>query len=472
MKKINVGMIAIALAAWVSASGEAQSLPPIRQLGPVTAVAKEPMGAVSAVRQLPDGRVLVNDIVGRRVVLFDSSLASFTLVADTTSATSNAYGARPGGLIAYRGDSTLFVDPASLSMLVLDANGKIVRVMSVPRPNDAQFIIGGPFGTPAFDAQGRLMYRAPPRIAFGGGAGFDLTRPPAIPDSAAIIRVDPATRKVDTLAWFKTPKFVMNVTKTPDGGIRVLPVINPLPQTDDWAILPDGTLALVRGRDFHIDFVDANKTITSAPKIPYEWQRLSDEDKVAYVDSARKAMEAQRASGQLGVFSGATVPRGASQAGGRDIVAVAGAAAGASAAPGAGVAPGAGATPGAGAAPSPGASTGASAAAGSPAPGAARDPFGGVQFQLTFVAPTELPDYKPPFTTGATRVDADGNLWVRTTQNVNAIPVYNVINRKGELIDRVQLPKNRTLIGFGPAGVVYLGVRDGTTSHLERARIR
>jgi hypothetical protein len=467
MKKINVGLSAIAVAACVSAIGEAQSLPPIRQLGPVTAVAKEPMAAVSAVRQLPDGRVLVNDIVGRRVVLFDSTLASFTLVADTTSATSNAYGARPGGLIAYRGDSTLFVDPASLSMLVIDGKGKIARVMSVPRPNDAQFIIGGPFGTPAFDSQGRLMYRAPPRIEFPPGTRVDFSHPPPIPDSAAIIRVDPATRKVDTLAWFKTPKFVMNVTKTPDGGIRVLPVINPLPQTDDWAILPDGTVALVRGRDFHIDFVDANRAITSAPKVPYEWQRLSDEDKVAYVDSAKKAMEAARASGQLGLGGGGLVTvtggRAPSGGGGAQVD-------GAAASRAAGLA--AGMAAGAALAPSPGGSTGAGAAAGSPAPGAARDPFGGVQFQLTFVSPTELPDYKPPFTTGATRVDADGNLWVRTTQNVNGIPVYNVINRKGELTDRVQLPKNRTLIGFGAAGVVYLGVRDGTTSHLEKARIK
>jgi len=417
------------------------------------------------VRQLPDGRVLVNDIVGRRVVLFDSSLASFTLVADTTSATASAYGARPGGLIAYRGDSTLFVDPASLSMLVIDGKGKIARVMSVPRPNDAQFIIGGPFGTPAFDARGRLIYRAPPR--FAGIGTVDLTHPPTFPDSAAIIRVDPATRKVDTLVWFKTQKIVMNITRTPDGGVRILPVINPLPQTDDWAILPDGTVALVRGGDFHIDFMDANGAITSAPKIPYEWQRLSDEDKVAYVDSARKAMEAQRASGQFGVPGGGVV----AVTGGRAAPGAGGAQAeGAAASRAAGLA--AGAAAGAALAPSPGASTGAGAAAGSPAPGAARDPFGGVQVQLTFVAPTELPDYKPPFTTGATRVDADGNLWVRTTQNVNGIPVYNVINRKGDLTDRVQLPKNRTLIGFGPGGVVYLGVRDGTTSHLEKARIK
>ena len=72
----------------------------------------------------------------------------------------------------------------------------------------------------------------------------------------------------------------------------------------------------------------------------------------------------------------------------------------------------------------------------------------------------------------ATRADADGNLWIRTSQNVDGRPVYNVINRKGELIDRVQLPANRALIGFAPGGIAYLAVRDGQIAHLERARIR
>jgi sugar lactone lactonase YvrE len=88
------------------------------------------------------------------------------------------------------------------------------------------------------------------------------------------------------------------------------------------------------------------------------------------------------------------------------------------------------------------------------------------------VAPSELPDYKPAFAPGSTRADADGNLWIRTSQNVNGIPVYNVVNRSGELIDRVQLPQNRVLVGFGPGGVVYLAVRDGSTAHLEKARVK
>src|ERR1700704_1977541 len=166
MNKATLGLTLIALTARASQASLAQSLPPVRQLGPVTAVAKEPLGAVTTVRHLPDGRVLVNDIVGRRVVMFDSSLSSLTVVADTTSATANAYGVRPGGLIAYRGDSTLFIDPASLSMLLIDPTGKIARVMSAPRANDVGFLVGGPFGNPGFDAQGRLIYREQQRFLF------------------------------------------------------------------------------------------------------------------------------------------------------------------------------------------------------------------------------------------------------------------------------------------------------------------
>jgi sugar lactone lactonase YvrE len=88
------------------------------------------------------------------------------------------------------------------------------------------------------------------------------------------------------------------------------------------------------------------------------------------------------------------------------------------------------------------------------------------------VQPTDLPDYKPAFLPGSTRVDADGNLWIRTTQNVDGRPVYDVVNRKGELVDRVQLPSNRVIVGFGAGGIAYLAVRDGAVARLERAKVR
>jgi hypothetical protein len=442
MKNSTSGLIAIALGVGASTLCHAQSMPPVRQLGPVTAVGKEGLGAVTTVRALPDGRVLVNDIVGRRVLMFDSTLSTTTVVADTTSATANAYGTRPGGLIAYRGDSSLFIDPASLSMLLIDPNGKIGRVMSAPRAQDVGFLIGGPFGNPGFDAQGRLVYRAPPRFVFAGPppSGNRPPQPPAIPDSAALVRFDLATRKLDTVTWFKTPKVNFSVVTAPDGGVRVTSVVNPLPQGDDWAMLSDGSIAIVRGRDYHVDWVGA-QGITSSPKIPYEWERMSDEQKVAFIDSAKVAMEKARASGQFaGGFAGGfvrtTVDNGSAGGAPRD----------------------------------------SAARAGTPRDGSIRQTTTTDAPQqlpaLTLVPPNELPDYKPAFTPGSTRADADGNLWIRTSHNVDGRPVYDVVNRKGELVDRVQLPLNRQLAGFGPNGVVYLGVRDGRTAHLEKARIR
>ena len=439
MKRIVA--IAIVLAAGVVAAPLclSQSLPPVRQLGPVTAVAHDSMGAVSGIRALSNGTLLVNDIVGRRVLLFDSTLTLVSVVADTTSATASAYGTRPGGLVAFHGDSTLFVDPGSLSMLLIDPGGKIARVMSAPRAQDVGFLIGGPFGAAGFDPSGKLVYRAPPNFqALARGPGANGLPPvPQPPESAAIVRFDLTSRKLDTATFFKTPKIVMNLTRTADGGVRVISSINPLPQGDDWALLPDGTIALVRTRDFHIDWLAPNGTLSSSPKIPFPWERLTDSGKVAFVDSTRLAIEKARASGQLG-FGG---PGGPGGAGGIQVTFGA-----------------AGPTRDGIAAPRGNVTTGPAAPGQLP--------------PLQLIQPTELPDYKPAFVPGSTRVDHEGNLWIRTTQNVDARPVYYVVNSKGEVIDRVQLPANRVLVGFATAGVVYLAVREGGTARLERARVR
>ena len=92
----------------------------------------------------------------------------------------------------------------------------------------------------------------------------------------------------------------------------------------------------------------------------------------------------------------------------------------------------------------------------------------------TFVAPSELPDYKPVFLNGFVRADVDGNLWVRTipTKAIAGGPVYDVVNRKGELVERVQIPAGRAIAGFGAGGVVYLAAREGLTTKLEKATVR
>jgi hypothetical protein len=437
------------------------ALPPIRSIGKAHAASTELLGAVSQARALPDGRVLVNDNLGRKVVLFSKDLSSFTVVADTTSATANAYSSRAGGLIAYRGDSTLFVDPQSLSMLVIDGKGQVTRVMSVPRPNEATALIGGPNGTPGFDAEGRLVYRGfgGVRMMGGRGAGAPGTpgafATPQFPESVTVVRINLETRVVDTVAHVKIPKQNVTISQGADGRMSVSTVLNPLQYVDDWTVTSDGRVAVVRGQEYRVDWIGADGKVASTQKIPFSWRRLDDSTKTAFLDSTRTAMEKLREQAQ------AVMQRGGG-AGAAELQAMAAAAGVAGGAPVMAermvVAMGRGAD-------MPAIGTAANAPARGTAGAAVTLP------PLQFVPISELPDYAPPFSAGAVRGDADGNIWIRTSNVLNGGSVYDVVNGKGQLTDRVLLPPGRVIAGFGP-GTVYMGYRDGPGVRLEAAQVR
>lgn len=408
----------IAIATATATAGAQQSLPPVHPLGPVFRVSAPGLvSTVAAVRTLPGGRLLVNDLVGRRIVLFDSTLASATTVVDSSGSTGTMFGARVAGLIPFRGDSTLFVEPSSLSMLVIDPVGKVARVMAAPRPQDIIYLIGGPFGTPVFDSAGHLIYRGATRMAPPAMAGGTQTM--TQPDSAPIVRVDLTTRKLDTVAFYRILQTTVRLTQGDNGMMSMSTKINPMQVLDDWAAFPDGTVAIVRGRDFHVDFIAPDGTHTSAAKIPFDWERLSDSAKAHVVDSTRAVVDStmarmrERLKGTSGTAQGAT-------------------------------------------------------SRSAPAGGAPTPPLPNVDI----VSPDELPDYRPAFVSGAVRADADGNLWIRTSTYVNGGPVYDVVNRKGELTARVSVPRSRLIAGFGPNGIVYMAVLDGKSARIEEARVR
>lgn len=431
----------IAILALAASIAGAQQRPAIRQIGAVTAKSTETFSNVASVRALSSGGVLVNDVSGRRVLMFDPQLSKFSIVADSTSATANAYGGRTGALLAYRGDSSIFVDPSSVSMLVIDPSGKVGRVIAIPRAEDASFI-GNSAGNASFDRQGRLIYRAPPRLQFTqrvvSGAAGGLPSIPEPPDSALVLRVDLATRKLDTVGVIRTPKIKLETRTDDRGGMSITSLINPLPTVDDWTVTSEGSVAFVRGKDYHVDFLNPDGSKVTAAKIPFDWQRLSDEDKIAFIDSVKAARERQGANAPLvSAGGGAPAPAGG---GGTPNVQIFMGTGGPGGAPGAGPARTAG-------------------------PG---------NLQLNFIPASELPDYKPPFFAGSVRADTEGNVWVRTipTTAVAGGPVYDVINGKGELVDRVQIPANRTIIGFGPNGAVFLINREGPMATLEKATVR
>jgi hypothetical protein len=90
-----------------------------------------------------------------------------------------------------------------------------------------------------------------------------------------------------------------------------------------------------------------------------------------------------------------------------------------------------------------------------------------------------LPDRVPAFAPGSARGDLEGRIWVALgPRMIGPTPpgpsIYAVIDGSGQIVDRVELPPGRTIVGFGASGTVfaYAGTnpRDGLA--LERYRYR
>ncbi|HTE45699.1 MAG TPA: hypothetical protein VK636_10680, partial [Gemmatimonadaceae bacterium] len=416
----------LALVASVTALN-AQEPIPVRQLAPVDATSRDTVNFLYGVRELSNGGLLANDAGARRLVLFDRSLATSRIVADSASGSPSPYGKRPAGIIPGAADTTLLVDVAARAFVVLDHSGRVSGVMSPPRANDVTSMANPSLGAARLDPKGRLIYRSTLPMAFKPpmpGQPFSM---PAMADSAPIIRADFDTRKADTLAWVRVPKLTVTTSSVEGGGEVFRPMFNPLASIDDWAMLPDGSIAILRGRDYHIDWVNADGSRTSSPKMPFDWKRLSDSDKDALLDSTRKTIAKQLATGASGPLPSMAADGhgsgGAAALAGHSLTILR-----------------------------------VDAPDGGPAPKSNGAPPPTVS-NIELVPPSELPDYVPPvLRSGAMLADPDGNVWILPSTSAQSTGglLYDVIDRTGRVVQRVRIPEGRALEGFGVGGVVYM----------------
>jgi hypothetical protein len=113
------------------------------------------------------------------------------------------------------------------------------------------------------DARGRIYFQA------RGG-------PPS--DSAEILRLDPSGSRVDTVARIKLPEVQQQGASTENRReVRVRPI--PYSGSDAWAVAGDGSLALVRVGDYHVDWIDASGGRRSGPPSAVSRVRITTREK-------------------------------------------------------------------------------------------------------------------------------------------------------------------------------------------------
>jgi len=382
------------------------------------------LGAVIGVRELPDHRVIVNDAGRRQLKIFDGSLAVATVALDSIPGGSNSYGPRPVMMFPYLGDSTVISDFVERDGLVLDRDGRVARAMALPQWEDGWVPFPQPFPAPqAMDHKGRLLGKAGTAVRAGG----------FIADSTLIVRADLETRQVDIVGAVHHDGG-RNRSDPPEDGKRVVTtIIQPVPTLDSWAVLSDGTIAFVRGHDYHVDWILPDGSKSSSDKLPFDWKRLTDDDKQKLVDSAKVVWDSLMMIRNKRV----NTPVTSSRADGGDL---------------------------------PNGATGRSGG-GTPAPGSGQQ--GSIQHMIS-VPLSEIPDYYPPIRENSAIADLDGNLWILTTttaQSKHGELVYDVVNPKKGLFERVRMPEGRSIAGFGK-GVLYLQSGNRTDGfYLERVKL-
>lgn len=293
----------------------------------------------------------------------------------------------------------------------------------------------------------------------GGGPGARGFNPGNQPDSVPIVRVDFDTRKADTVAFVKVPKNETQMTRGEDGSTRLTMKINPLPQGDDWALLADGTVAVMRVLDYHVDYYRPDGTHSASDKLPFDWKHISDEEKTKMVDSLSTIAKAasERAGGGAGGGGGfrmqfepigadklpdyfPPIRQGSSIADNAGNLWVVPSTSNLSAQLAQSVMGGRGGMgPGMG-------PMGPGGPGGPPgAPGAPRD---------------------------STRQGPPGGMMGLMPNMANLPPlVYDVISAEGKLTHRVKLPGGRQIVGFGPNGVIFLQAREGREVFLETVKL-
>jgi hypothetical protein len=292
-RRVSCALVALALA---SGAAGAQKGPATKPIGKPLAELDEPFTGAFDVRELADGRLVVLDIKDNTLSLVSSTMASVTRIAREGSGPTEYR--RVSQILPRRGDSTLAYDVMNARFLVIDGAGKAVNTISLREASGGMPV--GPMAVKGYDASGRLFYQGM-KIQMG-------PRGPALSDTSAVLRLDPARKAVDTLSTVRIGSPGMAMSGDPGKGTGSVRLTVPAyPVVDEWGLLPDGRIVVVRGDTYTLEFISGPGTVASSVKVPYQPVKVTNDDKVK-LREARVEMEKEVSKAMAS--AGAMVPKG------------------------------------------------------------------------------------------------------------------------------------------------------------------
>ena len=225
----------------------------------------EPFSLIGGIRELDDGRVLVSDALEEKLYVLDAELKGAETISRKGQGPDEYR--QPDGLFAWPGDSTMMVDLGNGRMTIIGSDYGFGRTVPVVQTEEMGLQIIIPEGV---DGAGYLYYE--PR---GGGM---------IRDSADIVRWrSDSETEAEPVVRIK----LRDVTERTSGGANdmrqeIRPV--PLSPEDGWSVGPDGSVAVVRAGDYHVDWVRPDGSVVSGSPVPFDPVPVEAADKEAWAE--------------------------------------------------------------------------------------------------------------------------------------------------------------------------------------------
>jgi len=240
----------------------------------------ESFTSITAIRELPSGKVLVADRADKIVQLVD-------LIAGTGSKVGregNGPGeyALPMTLLGLPDGTTLIQDPLNRRFLTVGTDGKPGAFVDMPRPpssaNGGPVMMIGGFDARGVDSKGRVYFQAAP---FGPGG--------ATLDSVAILRWDRAKPDMDTVGFVKLPAGSASASSS-GGGMRVMIGGGKrFAPAETWGVAADGRVARVLPEPYRVVWMAGRSQMTAGPVVPYTPMKVTEADKQEVIEAQKRA---------------------------------------------------------------------------------------------------------------------------------------------------------------------------------------
>ncbi|MEP6835519.1 MAG: hypothetical protein ABJB74_19185 [Gemmatimonas sp.] len=220
--------------------------------------------AISSVRELSDGRVIVSDGRDNILQLVDFGTQTLSKIGRDGSGPGEFKSA--GKLRAMLNDTTLMEDFVNSRFLVINPNGKAgaTRVENQ-----------GPFPTASSIG---LDER---------GAAYVIVRASELKDSDGpqrVLRYDPRSKRTDTITVVMRPSGLHSGASTLGGGLLKFFTNLPFAPEDAVAVSPDGRVAVARADNYHVEWFSRDGQKIVGPAVKYTPVEINTAERRAFLE--------------------------------------------------------------------------------------------------------------------------------------------------------------------------------------------